>query len=91
MTIFVAIYVVIYCWMNLNDTLLVGMGKIPVATGMALAGMILHILISLLFGKYIGAYGVILSLIFINMFYAIIMSIQVQKILNKKAYGIWNI
>lgn len=46
---------------------------------MALAGMILHIPLSLLFGKYIGAYGVILSLIFINMFYAIIMSIQVQK------------
>lgn len=91
MTIFVAIYVVIYCWMSLNGTLLVGMGKIQVATGMALAGMILHIPLSLLFGKYIGAYGVILSLIFINMFYAIIMSIQVQKILNKKAYGIWNI
>ena len=91
MTIFVAIYVVIYCWMNLNDTLLVGMGKIQVATVMALAGMILHIPLSLLFGKYIGAYGVILSLVFINMFYAIIMNIQVKKILNKKAYGIWNV
>lgn len=91
MTTVVAIYVSIYCWMNLNGTLLVGMGKIKVETIMALVGMFLHIPLSLFLGKYIGAYGVILSLIFINMFYAIVMNVQVQKILNKNAYGLWNV
>lgn len=90
MTMMVAIYVAVYCWMNLNGTLLVGMGKIRVHTMMAVLGMICHIPLSLCLGKYLGAYGVLISLISINLLYAIVMNVQVKKILNKKAYGWWN-
>lgn len=90
MTLLVAIYVSAYCWMNLNGTLLVGMGKIQVETRIVLVGMFLHIPISLILGRYIGAYGVLVSLIVINFFYAIVMHIQVNMLLNKSAKGIWN-
>ena len=90
MTMMVAVYVAVYCWMNLNGTLLVGMGKIKIETCMAFFGMIFHIPFSLLLGKYLGAYGVLVSLISINFLYAVVMNVQVNKILNKKAYGVWN-
>ena len=90
MTLMVAIYVSVYCWMNLNGTLVVGMGKIQVETIIVLVGMVLHIPASLLLGRYIGTYGVIASLIIINLFYAIVMDHQVNILLNKTAKGIWN-
>ena len=43
MTLMVAIYVSVYCWMNLNGTLVVGMGKIQVETIIVIVGMVLHI------------------------------------------------
>ena len=89
MTIMVAIYVAVYCWMNLNGTVLVGIGKIQIETYMAFFGMIFHLPFSLFLGKYLGAYGVLVSLITINLFYAIMLHKQVNMILNKKAFGIW--
>lgn len=90
MTLLVAIYVSVYCWMNLNGTLVVGMGKIQVETIVVLVGMVLHIPASLFLGKYIGVYGVIASLIIINLFYAVVMNHQVNILLNRTAKGIWN-
>lgn len=90
MTVFVAVYVSAFCWNTLNGTLVVGIGKIKMETTVVIIGMFLHIPLSFLFGKYIGAYGVILSMILINIFYGIIYSIQVKKILTKTATGIWN-
>lgn len=90
MTALVALYVSVYCWMNLNSTLVVGMSKLKLETYLVLIGMFVHIPLSLLLGNYIGAYGVLASLITINLLYAIIMNIQVKKLLDKSAVGIWN-
>lgn len=90
MTFLVALYVIAYCCMNLNGTLIVGIGKIKVETYMVVLGMLIHIPLSLYLGKYIGAYGVIVSLITINTIYAIVMYFQVNMLLNEKAVGIWN-
>lgn len=89
MTIMVALYVMAYCWMNLNGTLIVGMGKVKLETIMTVVGMCLHIPLSIILGNYIGAYGVVLSMLLINFIYAIVFHIQVKKILNKTATGIW--
>lgn len=89
MTCLVAIYVSLYCCMNLNGYLLSGMGIIQLSTYLACGGMTLHIPLSLFLSKYIGAYGVVLSMIFITMVYAIVFNIQVNKILSNKAEGIW--
>lgn len=90
MTSMVAVYVSVYCWMTLNGTLIVGMGKLYLETVMVVIGMLLHIPMSLLLGGYMGAYGVLISLIIINLFYAVLMDIQVGKLLNKTATGLWN-
>lgn len=89
MTIMVALYVIVYCWMNLNGTLIVGMGTIKLQTIIDVIGMCVHIPLSLLLGKHFGAYGVLVSMIFINLAYAFIFNIQVNKILNQSAKGFW--
>lgn len=90
MTTMVALYVSVYCWMSLNGTLIVGMGKVAVETCIVIIGMFVHIPLSLYLGQYIGAYGVLTSLVLINLFYAVVMNIQVNKLLNMTATGIWN-
>ena len=89
MTILVALYVMAYCWMNLNGTLIAGMGKVKLETIISVVGMCLHIPLSIILGNYIGAYGVVLSMLLINLIYALVLNIQVKKILNKTATGIW--
>lgn len=90
MTSLVCLYVMAYCWMQLNGTLAVGMGKIKLETVVTLIGMSVHIPLSYSLSFFIGCYGVLASMIFINLFYAVIEHIQVNKILNNNATGIWN-
>lgn len=90
MTSLVAIYVLAYCRMNINGTLIVGMGKLEVQTYLCIIGMILHIPLSFFLSSYWGVYGVLISLIFFNLLYAVIMNLQVSMLLNRTAKGIWN-
>lgn len=89
MTISVAFYVIVYCWSNLNGTLIVGMSKLKIQTLLCVIGMLLHIPMSLVLSNSFGAYGVLISLTLITLIYAIVVNIQVNKILNKTAAGIW--
>lgn len=89
MTVIVAVYTCVYCWMNLYGTVIVGMGTVSIQAIITVIGMIIHIPLSLLLGRYIGAYGVITSMVIINIFYVIVFQIQVSKILSMKASGIW--
>lgn len=89
MTCLVALYVIAYCWMNLDGTMVVGIGAIKLETIMVCIGTCVHIPLSLLLGHYIGAYGVVVSMIFINFCYAYVFHIQMNKILAKTATGIW--
>ena len=75
--------------LNLNGTLIVGMGKLKIQTILCIIGMLLHIPVSLVLSNSFGAYGVLISLTFITLIYAIVVNIQVNKILNKTAVGIW--
>lgn len=90
MTLSVALYVSAFCWMNFNSTMVVGMSKITLHTLLAMGGMVIHIPLSLYLGKEFGAIGVLISLVVINSVYAAIMHLQVTKLLNNKAIGIWN-
>lgn len=89
MTLTVAVYVLFYCWMNLNGTLLLGMGKILVETILVVAGMLIHIPLSLFLSRYCGAYGVIYSMTAITFVYALVFNVQVDKLLSGKATGLW--
>lgn len=89
MTIIVALYVVILCWVNLNVTMIAGMGLVKLETIVVVIGMCIHIPLSIILGKVWGAYGVLGSMIIINLLYALIFNTQVNKILNGSAKGIW--
>lgn len=90
MTILVSIYVSIYCWVMLNGTIIVGIGKVKLNTYIVVVGMIVHIPLSLYLGTMLGSYGVLLSMICINIMYGFVYHIQTNRLLNNTATGIWN-
>lgn len=90
MTFGVAIYVSVFCWVTLNGTIIVGMGKMKLNTIVVSMGMSLHIPLSLLLSKYIGSYGVISSMVLVNIMYGLVYNIQTTRLLNRTATGIWN-
>lgn len=89
MTIAVAVYVIINSLDSLQVFLINGTGCIRLQTYVTLAGLILHIPLSFFIGQYIGCYGVLASLILITAFYATIFTIQINRIINNNAEGIW--
>lgn len=91
MTLFVCIYVIIQNWDGLQVNLINGIGTVKLQTYVTTLGLFLHIPLSLYLGKvlHFQALGVISSMIFINIIYSIIFTLQINKILNKKAIGIW--
>ena len=90
MSSIVALYVCVFCWQNLNGTLIVAMGKLKLNVIILVIGMFVHIPFSLFLSQWIGCYGVIVSMLLITLMYAVIYHIQVGKLLNLTAHGIWN-
>ena len=89
LTTSIAVYTLVHSWDSLQVTLINGIGKVKLQTRVILVGLILHIPLSLLIGKYIQIYGVIISMCIINVIYAIVFTTQLRKILNHTAKGIW--
>lgn len=89
MTCCVAIYMLIHSWDTLQVQLINGIGTIKLQTYVTTIGLILHIPLSLFIGQYIGAIGVLISMIIINIIYSSFFTVQIFKLLNKKAKGIW--
>ena len=90
LTCIIAIYTVIFCWDNLQVTLINGTGKIKLQSYVIFIGLIFHIPLALALGHYLGIYGVATSMIIINAIYTYFFTIQIHKLLNNKAKGIWN-
>ena len=90
MTFVVALFVIVHTWDSLQIILINGIGKVKLQTYVTLVGLICHIPLSLFLGKYYGAIGVVISMIFINIIYSVVFTLQLSKLLNKKANGIWN-
>lgn len=90
LTLSIAIYTLIYCWDSLQVILINGTGKVKLQSYVIIVGLVLHIPLSLLLGRHIGIFGVIVSMSLINAIYACFFTIQIRKILNNTATGIWN-
>ena len=90
LTLSIAIYTLILCWSNLQVILINGTGKIKLQSYIVIIGIFVHIPLSLLLGKYIGIIGVVASMSIITFIYALFYTIQIRKILNNTATGIWN-
>lgn len=89
MTILVALYVMAYGWMNVNGTPIVGCGIIKINTIITAIGMCVHIPLALFLSHFFSAYGVVISMILVNFFYGCVLFVQLKKILNKTASGLW--
>lgn len=89
MTVAVAIYVIIHAWDSLQVMLINGIGAIKLQTYVTLIGLVLNIPLSLFLGKYLGAVGVVTSMAIINLIYSTVFTVQLRKILNQTANGIW--
>ena len=89
MTIVVFLYMVVFSWCSLQVNMINGIGAIKLQTYVVLIGLLLHIPLSFFIGKYIGAYGVVSSMLIINCIYALLFTVQIRRILNKQAKGIW--
>ena len=86
----IAMYVVINAWNGIYSVFLNGVGKIKIQLYASVIGMILNIPLAIFLGKAMGVGGVILSSVVfggINMIWSII---QYNKIINNKAFGIWD-
>lgn len=90
MTWIVMAYIVLLCWNQLVSTFIAGIGKLKVHLYVAITGMCVHIPLAYFLSSYIGPYGVIASMIVINLIYVTIYSSQIRMILNQTARGIWN-
>ena len=89
MTTIVAAYVLISAWDSLQVALINGIGCVTMQTYVTLIGLVLHIPLSIFIGKYIGALGVVTSMIIINIIYSSVFTTQIRKLLNGSARGIW--
>lgn len=89
MTIAVAMYVLIHSWDALQVNMINGTGKIKLQTYITLVGLAVHIPLSLFLSKFTGAIGVVLSMSCVTLFYSVIFTIQINKLLKQKAKGIW--
>lgn len=89
MTVAVAVYILINSWVSLQANMINGIGKITLQTYVTLIGLVVHIPLSFFLANYINAVGVVLSMSCITLFYAIVFTIQINKLIRQKANGIW--
>ncbi len=89
LTILVALYTMLHSWDTLQVMLINGVGTVKLQSYVVLIGIILHIPLSLFLGRYIGILGVVVSMCIINFIYSCFFTIQINKIINQKASGIW--
>lgn len=89
-TITTGIYVILLSFVALNTQILNGTGKITIQLLTYSTGTVLHIPLAIYLGTKLGIIGVVISA---SVFCAIIgalSAIQVNKILNQNATGLWN-
>lgn len=85
----VLFFVTIANWGNVTAMLLNGIGKIQIQLIVGSLMAVLYIPLSVLMGNYIGVAGVLYALCVVSLPGAILGMVQVNKILNRTAGGVW--
>ncbi len=89
MVIAVSSYVVIQMFCNLQTSIINGTGCITLQLYGSFVMTVVNIPLALFLGSFLGAEGIIYSVAFLNLVWAVPSYLQVRKILNKTASGIW--
>lgn len=90
LSLIMGFYVVMHIWMNIYVTFLNGSGKIKLQFYFSIIIGIINVPLTIFFGKLLGLPGIPLSGGIIFALMGCVYYIQTKKILNKKAFGIWN-
>lgn len=92
LSILMGIFAIISTWNSIFAAFLNGLGKIKLQIYYSLFGMIINIPLSVFFAKSmnLGSSGVILATCICLSFGAILGPLQYHKLVNNKAFGIWN-
>lgn len=86
----ISLFVIILSLITLNTHILNGFGKIKLQLITYSIGTILHVPTAILLGKKLGIIGVVFSASFYCLIIGIFSVIQVNKLIQRKASGIWN-
>lgn len=85
-----SLYVIVYTWQTIHVFLLNGIGKIKLQLYLVVISALINIPLAFFLGKRIGLAGVSLANTVLFIIMGIIFFIQVSKIINNSAKGIWN-
>jgi O-antigen/teichoic acid export membrane protein len=85
-----SIYFIEVIWNGMHTSIINGIGKIKIQLYTAIIAMITFLPITIFLGHYFKIYGIIFSLILVNAPNLLLQRIQVKKILNQRAFGLWN-
>ncbi len=86
----VALYVIVNIWNSLHSALLNGMGKIRLQLYISMLGTAFNIPLAIVLGRKFGVEGVVMAAVLLNLISMVYSPIQVIRLLNNKAKGIWN-
>lgn len=92
LSLLMGLFVLMYSWVNIYAYAINGIGKIKIMLYGNVIAAIVNIPLSIYFGRNLemGISGIILATIVTQIPFVIALPIQVKKILNKTATGIWN-
>jgi O-antigen/teichoic acid export membrane protein len=67
-----------------------GFGKLKLGIYTITLQLIIFLPVAILLGHKFGAFGIVLSMVFVHVISLVVEPLQVYKLINQKAYGIWN-
>jgi O-antigen/teichoic acid export membrane protein len=82
--------IIVFNWCAIFSQITAGLGKIKLQLYVAIASSVINIPLAILLGNKFGIVGIILSSTILGLITAVWNPIQINKILHKKAKGIWN-
>lgn len=85
----VAIYVIIMIWNNIHSALINGTGLIRISVIIAVFSATINIPLALWLGHQFGTRGVVISVSLLNIISSVLTAIQIRKVINQTAKGIW--
>lgn len=83
-------YFIVYFWYNIHVTFIYGTGKLRMQVMSIVVASLINVPLSIFLGKTLGLHGVVLGNIIVFMFLGLITYLQVNKLLNQKAQGVWD-
>lgn len=89
LSIALSVYIIVASWQNIHVYFLNGIGKIRLQLYLVIVSGIINIPMAIFLGRWIGLAGVTLANTILFAVMGIIFSIQVKKIINNNAKGIW--